>query len=390
MSAMLCLSTTAPAVAEVGEEKHSSASHVVSFDCSVGYDTNPFLSPSEAYYDQNAGEIIQPVSVSGWFSPVRLEGLMTTRHSFVSYHLNGDFYPASETRNAEAYSLRVTTGLKLDLGNGPHDRSLQFGPYAVHNKEVYFDRDTGLAGQSGGIDISDRYEYRAQGGATELDLEVNRVLDLFLEGFAERRDYEQVEGIESFDHDVVKAEAQIHIRLARTASLYLGYGHQTRQYEERRARDLDGDASDAHPLLEYGFAAQEAGFRFRSKGRWRLSIAWERIERTDEYLGYNDYVQDRYKLRQTFGGRRWTLELYGGYRERTFPRAFIFDNPASPEDGMPNPHKAYERFESGFEVEIAWNHFRLVIGGRHEKQETTDPRFAYLRSRATIGGRWVY
>jgi hypothetical protein len=380
------------AASEVAEEekKKSSASHAVSFDYGVGYDTNPFLAPSESYYDQNSSQIVQPVAVSGLFSPFRLDGLMTTRHSFVSYHLNGDLYPDSETRNAENFALRVSTGLKFDFGHGPHNRSLKFGPYAVHNREVYFDRDTGLAGQSGGVDVSDRYEYRALGGETELDLEVNRVVDLSLEGAAERRDYERVEGIESFNQDIVKAAAQIDIRLARPASIYLGYGYQSRLYQERHARDLGGDSSDTHPPLKYSYAVQKAGIRFRNAGRWRLAIGWERIDRTDEYLGYNDYIQDRYKLRQTFGGQRWTLELFGGYRVRTFPTAFIFDNPTSPQDGTPNPRKAYERVESGFEVEIAWNHFRLVVGGRHDEQETTDPRFGYVRSRATIGGRWVY
>ena len=82
--------------------------------------------------------------------------------------------------------------------------------------------------------------------------------------------------------------------------------------------------------------------------------------------------------------------MFGDYRERTFPRAYIFDNPTSPEDGAPNPLKAQERVTSGFEVEIAWKQFRLVFGGRHDDQQSTDPRFAYARSRATIGARWVH
>jgi hypothetical protein len=380
---------SADAVAD-DEEETSSASHTVSFDYGIGYDSNPFLAPSESYYDQNAGRVVQPVTISGMFSPIRLDGLMTTRHSYVSYHLDGDIYPASETRNAENFSLRLATGLKFDFGKGRFSRSFRLGPHAVQNKEVYYDRDTGLAGQSSGVDVSDRYEYRALGGTMDLELELNRVLDFSLEGSAERRDYEQVEGIESFDHDIVKAETRIDIRLARPASLYLGYGYQTRLYKERHARDLDGDSADDNPPLEYRYAAQEAGIRFRNSGRWRMVIGWERIDRTDEYLGYNDYVENRYKLRQTFGGQRWTLELFGRYRERAFPRAFIFDNPTSPEDGEPNPLKTYERVEGGFEVEIAWNHFRLVIGGRNQEQETTDPRFGYVRSQATIGGRWVY
>lgn len=386
---ILCASAI-PATSEEEGENKSSRNHSVSFDYGLGYDTNPFLAPSDSYYDQNAGQVVQPVAVSGLFSPLRLDGLMTTRRTFVSYKLDGDIYPASETRNAENFFLRVAAGLKLEFAKGRFQKSFHFGPYAVQNKEVYFDRDTGLAGQSSGVDVSDRYEYRALGGMAELELEINRVVELSLEGSAEHRDYEQVEGIESFDHDVVKASAQIDLRLARPASIFLGYGYQTRLYAERHARDLDGSSSDLHPPLEYSYAAPEAGIRFRNSGRWRLAIGWERVERTDEHLGYNDYIQDRYTLRQSFGGQRWTLKLFGRYRERTFPRAFIFDNPTSPEDGAPNPRKAYQRVESGLELEIAWNHFRLVIGGRNDEQATTDPRFAYVRSLATIGGRWVY
>lgn len=383
---LLC---SAPVEALLANET-AAASHEMSFETGLASDSNPFLSPSESYFDQNAGRMIEPVSISGFYTPVLLEGLLTTRRSFVSYLLEGDLYPESQTRNAESFELRVAPGLKLDFRGGRRDRALKIGPYASQNKKVYFDRDTGLAGQSGGVDVSDRYTYRGFGAEVALELEINRTVDLSIEGHAERRDYESVEGISSFDHDAMGASAGIGIRLGRPASLYLEHERRIRGYGERHARDLSGESSDANPLLDYAYASTEVGFRFRNAGRWRLGIGWKRTDRTDEFVGYNDYVQDRYKLRTSFGGRRWTLLLFGAHRDRRFRNAFIFDNPTSPLDGTPNPKKAYDTIEYGVELEVEWNHFRLVIGSERKDQETTDPRFTYERSRTLVGSRWVF
>ena len=46
--------------------------HDIDLEFGLGYDSNPFLTPDEPYFDQNRREILDPRAESGFFLPVRL------------------------------------------------------------------------------------------------------------------------------------------------------------------------------------------------------------------------------------------------------------------------------------------------------------------------------
>ncbi|MHC5066852.1 MAG: hypothetical protein ACYTG5_23095, partial [Planctomycetota bacterium] len=151
----------------------------------IGYDDNPFLTPEDAYFDQNQMEIVDPEGQSGFFLPVSMRGDLELPRSvgrsrfILGYRLRANLYGDSDTSNADETFAKVEPGYQLRLDE-EHERLLKVFPFAAYNKEIYFDRDTGLGSESGSADASDRYTYLALGGEIQLEYEVTRMFEFFV------------------------------------------------------------------------------------------------------------------------------------------------------------------------------------------------------------------
>ena len=361
----------------------------------IGYDDNPFLTPGDAYFDQNQMEIIEPNRRSGFFVPVSLRGDLelprsTGRSRFIlGYRLRGNFYGDSDTSNADEMFAKVEPGYQLRLSE-EHERILKIFPFAAYNKEIFFDRDTGLGSESGNVDASDRYTYLALGGEVQLEYEVSRMFEFFVEGLFEGRDYEDVPGVESFDQNRYQVGSGIGLRFSKIVKLRLDYSYQARDYDERTARDRLGDNADTNPALEYTFQYYGATLRVMPLSKWVINLDWDRKNRDDEYVGYNDYSEDRYRVRSALQLGRWRLRAMVATREREFDNAFIFDNPIDPVSGQSNPRKSYDMFEYKLRAEVSWTkNLRVFAEVEHKDQDTEDPRYGYARTRSVVGVKWV-
>lgn len=361
----------------------------------IGYDDNPFLTPDDAYFDQNQMVVIEPSGSSGFFLPVKLRGDLTLprnaeRSTFIlGYRLRGSFYSSSDTSNADELFARVAPGYHLRLDE-ERERTLTISPFAAYNKEIFFDRDTGLGSESGNVDASNRYTYLALGMEVQLQYEVSRMFDFFVEGLFENRDYENVPGVDSFDQERYQVGGGIGLRFSKAVKLRLDYTYQARDYDDRNARDELGDTADTNPALKYSFQHYGATLRLKPVPQWTLHLDWDRKERDDEYVGYNDYTEDRYRVRSVLRLGKWRLRATASTKERDFDHAFIFDNPVDPVSLRTNPLKSYELFEYKLRVEKFWTeNLRVFAQLQRKDQETEDPRYAYERTRSMVGVKWV-
>ena len=163
--------------------------HGVTADIGVGYDTNPFLAPDEPYFDQNRKEYVDPVKQPGFFIPVRVRGglqlpLGRTGHTFVTdYRLKGSFYTDDLASNADEAFFKIEPGAVFNIDRlSRRSRIVDLRVFGSLNRDVYFDRDTGIPISTAGIDVSQRFNYRAVGVEMLLDYEINRPVRFFVEG----------------------------------------------------------------------------------------------------------------------------------------------------------------------------------------------------------------
>ena len=126
------------------------------------------------------------------------------------YVLNGAFYD-SQFSNANEVSQRFELGFDTRMGTRDNI-TLRSALVLRDHQETSFDPDDGLDREIGGINISDRFSYRAAGVKADFDHTLGSWtwgLDLRLE----RRHYDNIPLVSNFDHEFyfTRAEAEIAI-----------------------------------------------------------------------------------------------------------------------------------------------------------------------------------
>lgn len=372
--------------------------HTIRGETGIGYDSNPFLAPDDPYFDMNSGRWVTPERQGGFFTPVRLTGglvqpLGVRGHRFITeYRADGDFYTAESISSADEAFLKVEPGFLFNLDyKSSRNRVFDIRAYGSYNRDLYYDRDTGLPATSGGVDVSNRFKYRAAGLELNFDYEVTRRLRFYFSARGEIRDYDDPEVVDPFDQDRLRTEMGTTLRFSRQVRLDLGYLYEIRDYSERTARSLDGNTAVGNPLLRYEIDSLVTNLRLRPLRPWRLELIYEHTKRADTFVDYNTYAQDKVRLRSTVrqGKVQWRLEFE--YWERDFDNAFIFDEPIDPQTGLLNPNKFYETLEIGLEGYFPIKrHLRLYTAVEYVDQTANDPRFDYDRDRAIVGVELLY
>jgi hypothetical protein len=106
-------------------------------------------------------------------------------------------------------------------------------------------------------------------------------------------------------------------------------------------------------------------------------------DRTDRYVGYNDYSRDAYKFEFNWSPHaRFELEAKAYYRIYDFPNAFAYNNPVA---GLKTLESADGKVLATFRMTT-----NLSISAEVEYREvvSTDARIGYDRMRYSIGVVW--
>ncbi len=356
----------------------------------IGYDDNPFRSPASSYVDLSrpSQPVINPVQEAGFYVPLRF-GADFSKPGRGDSRFTGEYSVSSDTYLDSALSSADITRHRLALGGeerivagSAEHRLTAVGVYRRHD-ETNFDRDDGLARTQNGQSIADRYDYDSLGLETNLDGD----LDKLSYGFrlrVEKRDYEDTLGVTKYDHNYSSLGGDVSFPLTSRSDLKFDYSLYTRDYSERRSRDLLGNYSVGNPTLEYQYQRLQASFTQQYSNRLWTQYRYTRTQRNDDFVGYNDYSQD--SLRFSVGYRpssKLSSRLSISYWDRSYPNAFAYDEPTE-------AAKAYDEFEIRAlgEYELS-NQFSLYAELLWEDVGSSDARGEYARLRTTFGVSWA-
>jgi len=356
----------------------------------IGEDDNVYRTPSEPYIDfaQPGQPLIDPVVQSGTFLPIDLDAQYRLYgnewNDFIfAYTLAGDFYLDSALSNANRVEQELSFGADVTL-DAKEGRSRSFFPEFIfgHHDRRNFDPDNGFDREVDGIDVSDRFKYFSWGPAAEYRHRFGKV-GYGVRFEAQMRAYEDPILVPSYSHDVFLLGGYVSYRVRPRIHLRFGYDAYLRDYEERIARDENGNRLSTNPTLEYRYQALQATLGFRINRRLWLRADYRRTQRDDQFVGYNDYTQNAYRVQlDTRPFRKLRVSLSLTQRLFDYPNAFAFNEPiAGPRelDAMSGAVWAEYRITQRLS---AWAEIKLT------DVTSTDTRTQYDRTRSMIGAKW--
>ena len=109
----------------------------------------------------------------------------------------------------------------------------------------------------------------------------------------------------------------------------------------------------------------------------------QRTERTDKYVGYNNYTRDSVGLEFHWApGYRFDLEASGTYRLYDYPNAFAFHEPLA---GRKIQESAQVGIIGSYQMT---RHLSLVGEIRYRETVSNDTRIQYERNRYALSILW--
>jgi hypothetical protein len=362
-----------------------------------GYDSNAFLTPDAPYFDPLRNEVVNPRKREGVFVPVNLRAELEGDSKdplrlFGRYRLDWEEHISDRTQNADNHRSRLDLGLEYRFRRveGRWSR-LRFGPALSYNREIYFDPDTGEIPSFGEeISLAERYNYRREGLTADLRLPFSRA-ELTVDAAAAKYDYVEVERLSSLDHRYYKAAADLSFRVLAPTRLGAGYSYWIRDFDSRPPQNSAGNLERGEER-RYEYHRISGDLRHALSGSWRLSLEYARTWRLDDFVGYDDYRENRLRSAVSYAeaGRRIDLRL--AYWTRRYPNAFIFDlTPTSREivegrtDFAPRK-KSYDGWDAELSGELPLTKpWKLWAAYEFTEQNAKDSRYEYRRHQVQGG-----
>lgn len=394
VTGMFCALATGAAAADYNgkdakktDGKTPGAGLAVSVEAGLGYDSNVFLTPDNAYVDlaQAGSPTVTPDKQAGFFIPLGIDAeylrpLGKGTRLLSDFSFDGHIYEPG-VDNANLYDGEFRLGPEFQLSQ---DSALYAGIILGYHKEIYYDRDDGLNKVSGAADISDKYSYNNAGVEASYKNDLGK---FGYEVFAslEKRDYEDPVVVSQYDHDYLNLGGKVDYKLAASTKVSAGYRYSVRDYNDRKARDLNGNILTANPQLEYTYHTIDLTLRQRVSKDLVAYVDYTRQERKDEFVGYNDYSQNRYKVRAIYTPtEELRLRVAASYWDREYDRAFAFDDPAGGK-------KDYSgiTFDAGAEYGYS-KQVSFWADLNYDSQDTTDKRYEYDRSQISAGAKYEF
>lgn len=355
-----------------------------------GQDDNVYGAPAEPYVDlaDAATPLVTPVVHSASFMPVDViaeyvlhNEAQDTEFSF-GYGLSGDFYD-SEFANANRVSQRFDIGADIVLGEtDTRRRTVHSAFFLRSHDESNFNPDDGLDREVGDLDFTERFAYRSAGIEGEFGHELGR----WYWGFdtrLEKRLYEEVPFLRGFDHEFLFTRATVERAIGDKTRLSLDLGRFRRIYDERLARDTNGELLEANGPLRYDYREVDLGVSRALTRAFELELELTAVERLDEFVGYGDYTQHAVSLRATYRpSRRFELSVGAVARRYEYPNAFAFNLPSE-------PLREIDVTSAVLDIEFRVTE-RLSLWAALDTEDvgSTDPRIAFVRSRSMLGLMW--
>ncbi len=186
-----------------------------------------------------------------------------------------------------------------------------------------------------------------------------------------------------YDHEYFNARLYGQYKFTRTSLLRLTAQYYSRRFGDRPAYDLDGQQRIGNPGIRYDYLSLGLRARQRITDNMWFGFDVEHTERTDQYVGYNDYTRDSFGVEFHWSpGSRFDFEAESVYYLYDYPNAFAFHEPTA-------PRKTQESLDTRI---VARYHFtrHLSIAAEATLREvvSNDIRIQYDRTQYLVGIRW--
>lgn len=362
----------------------------LSFYTRIGFgtDDNVFRTPSLDYIDFSDPNLplVTPEVKSGAFIPVNLGAkyrINSYRFEgfFGAYRFAGRHYQDKELKNGNEYAHELAFGSEFRRKKGMRKQQIYSAFTIANHDEVYYDPDNGAARTINGESIEDRMNYLRYGP----ELSYRKGYRRFTFGFdvvGQLWDYEETQATE-WDHEYFRFDLMAQYKFTSTSLLRVNLAKYSRRFGDRPSRDLDGAQRVGNPSIRYDYLQGEITARQRITDNMWFGVYYERTDRQDRYLGYDDYSRDAYGFEYRWSpGQRFRLEAEGYYRIYDFPNAFAFHNPIA---GPRTQESARGKIEASYNFTRSLSVF---LNGKYRETASTDTRIAYERAMYMLGIRW--
>ena len=377
----------------VRARKRSEKKPLTSFELNghigFGSDNNVFRAPNQPYIDFSDPDIpvIVPEAMSGAFMPVDLRAKYSINSLkwesfFGEYRLSGRYYQDKEQDAANEFSHEFRFGSEFDRAEENRKTRVYSAFTIAQHDETYYDPDDGTPRTSSGELIDDRMNYVRFGPQLSLLTGFERIsFGLRIKG--QLWNYEKTDLVPEYDHEYLLFGGNLQYKFAPGSLLRLTVDKSSRRYSDRPSFNLNGQQLITNPDLRYDYLEIGILARQRITENMWFGFSYENTQRTDRYVGYNDYSRDSYGFEFHWSpGRRFDLEANGNYRIYDYPNAFAFHNPAA---GL----KTFESVDSELMTSYRMTkHLSLVLDVEYRETASTDARISYDRIRFSIGVVW--
>jgi len=372
------------------KEKRNPADFEFRVRVSFAHDDNVFRSPDQPYVDfaDDNLPLVTPEVKSGAYMPLSMSAKyminsLPFEGFYGAYRLAGRYYQDKELDNANEYIHEASFGSEYSRTEGSMRREVDSAFKIAQHDEIYYDPDNGGDRVVDGVPIDDRMNYLRYG--PELSLrQAHERLSFGVKLKGQLWDYDDIGVVPEYDHEYYLVSLHGQYKFAPTSLLRLTAEYYSRRYGERPSYDLDGQQLLGNPAMRYDYLSFTLRARQRIADNMWFGWEVEHTERTDKYVGYNDYTRDDFRLEFHWSpGDRFDLEVNGAYRNYDYSNAFAFHNSLL-------ARKTQESSDASIiGTYHMTRHLSLVGEARYDETISNDTRIQYERFQYILGVRWI-
>ena len=356
----------------------------------AGMDDNVYRSPAVDYIDlADSGQpLVTPNVQSGTFVPVSLHAKyqvnsLENEGFFGLYRLGGRYFPDTALKNATEYLHELGFGSEYRRREESRERRIYSAFKFAQHKETYYDPDTGIERNVGGVDIGDRMSYIRYGP----EFWIRETFGKFsIGGRAKGQlwNYEETLAVPEYDHEYLEIGVNSQYRFTSTSLLRVTAEYYTRRFGDRPAFELDGTQPVGNPSIRYDYTELAVEARQKITRAMWFGVSYARTQREDRHVSYNNYLSDDYGAQLHLSiGDRFNFDATGAYRIYNFENAFAFHVPTA-------GRKTLET-TTGVATATFWMTESLSLVGEYIYRDVTsnDTRIEYARSQMLLSVRWM-
>ena len=371
------------------EKKREFANLQLRARVSFGTDSNVFRSPDQPYIDFSdpLAPVVTPEVQTGTYMPLSMSAKylinsLKWEGFYAAYRLSGRYYDDELLENANEYQHEASFGSEYHRKENNRERKLSSAFKVSQHDETYYDPDDGAIRNAGGTDIDDRMNYLRYGPELTLRQSYERLaFGMKIKG--QLWNYEEQTAVPEYDHEYLFFSLYGQFKFTPSSLFRVSTENYSRRFGDRPAFDLDGQQRAGNPNIRYDYLSLKLTARQRILDSLWFGFDVQRTERTDQYLGYNDYTRDSFSAEIHWSpGRRFDLEAKGAYRLYDYPNAFAFHESAL---GSKTQESADARLIATFKL---WRHLSLVAEASYRETVSNDIRIQHKRNQYTLGVRW--